>query len=211
PVAAAYEFVTAGDRRPLLVMRECERCKGTDHALLSRTLSNEQTVLLTGWFRCVKLPPNVLEADHPFRSFFAKDEQTGRIPHLFFADPDGSNQTPLPGDQSQAELWETMFGFLDRCYEGNAKKALKELRKLLDQHDRIDGLELEVVARMERELDRNGPTSSKVKKLQGNLDKLQKERDKLFARERELRALALKNLALGEGQEAEPATAGSGN
>ncbi|MCA8951301.1 MAG: hypothetical protein KDE27_17470 [Planctomycetes bacterium] len=194
PLDEAYALVTDGDKRPLLVMRECERCKGTDHALLDRSLDNEQTVLLTGWFRCVKLPPNILETDHPLSLLFKPEKAGDRIPHLFFVDPDGGNKTPLPGDQSQRVLWDTMFGFLDRCYEGNAEKSIKELRKLLDQYDRIDGLESEVKARMDREIEKKGLKSNKLPKLQKDLDKLAKEREKMAAREKELRALALKAL-----------------
>ena len=63
-------------------MRECERCKGTDHALLSRSLDNEQTVLLTHWFHCVKLPPNVLEAKHPLPNMFLRTKDGERLQHL---------------------------------------------------------------------------------------------------------------------------------
>jgi len=194
PLEQAYEFVSDGDRRPLLVMRECERCKGTDHALLSRSLGNERTVLLTGWFRCVKLPPNVLEKNHPLTNFFRKAKERDKVPHLFFADPDGSHKTPLPGDQTQRVLWQTMFSYLERCYDGDAKKALKELRKILDQYDRVDGLEIEVVARIEREIEKKGLKSSKLKKLNKQLAKLHSERAKLVAREKDLRGLALKAL-----------------
>ncbi|MBL8754351.1 MAG: hypothetical protein JNK15_13700, partial [Planctomycetes bacterium] len=95
PLAQAYELVTDGDKRPVLILRECERCKGTDHALLSRSLDNEQTVLLAHWFRCVKLPPNVLTEAHPFYNLFKKEKEGDRIPHLFFVDPDGSNKKEL--------------------------------------------------------------------------------------------------------------------
>lgn len=195
PLEQAYELVTNGDRRPLLVMRECERCKGTDHALLSRSMSNEQTVLLTGWFNCVKLPPNVLERDHPLTNLFRKAKPTDRLPHLFFVDPDGTHKMPLAGDQSQRVLWNTMFSYLDRCYEGNAKKSMKELRKILDQYDRIDGLEQEIKVRIDREIEKRGLKSTKLKKLDGQLAKLEKQRAKLDATEKQLRALALKALA----------------
>lgn len=186
--------MTDGDKRPLLIMRECERCKGTDHALLSRTMSNEQTVLLTGWFRCVKLPPNVLGKDHPLTNLFKPEKEGDKIPHLFFVDPDGSNRSPLPGDQSQRVLWDTMFAYLDRCYEGDAKKSLKELRKLLDQYDRIDGLEQEIYVRRDREIEKKGLKSQKLKKLDKQLEKLASQRAKIQAKEKALRALALKQL-----------------
>ena len=73
----------------------------------------EQTVLLSHWFHCVKLPTNVLSETHPFFNLFKREKDGERIPHLFFCDPDGSNKSALPGDQPQGELWATMFTYLD--------------------------------------------------------------------------------------------------
>ena len=201
PIAQAYELVTDGDRRPVLILRECERCKGTDHALLSRTLDNEQTVLLAHWFRCVKLPPNVLTENHPFYNLFKREKEGERIPHLFFVDPDGSNKQELPGDQAQTVLWQTMFGYLDRCYAEDAKAAIKELRQVLSQFDKIDAEESLIKGRLDKEIEKNGPESEKVKKFEADLAKVAKEREKLVARESELRDLALKTM---------PATTGAG-
>lgn len=216
PLTKAYELITDGDRRPLLVLRECERCKGTDHALLNRSLDNEQTVLLTHWFRCVKLPPNILGETHPLYNLFRREQEGERIPHLFFADPDGQNRQGLPGDQSQSQLWETMFSYLDRCYEQSAKEAIKDLRKLLSQYDRIDAEEQNIKTRMDKETEKNGLGSPKLKKLEGDLAKLGKEREKLGKQEQELRDLALKALnapapkIVLPAEEAPPAAAGAG-
>ena len=192
PLEQCYELVTEGDPRPLLILRECELCKGTDHAVLSRTLDNEQTVLLTHWFRCVKLPPNVLKHDHPFYNLFKKGEGEKKVPHLFFADPDGANKKALPGDQSQSELWKVMFGYLDRCYDENAKSAIKQLRKVLGQYDKLDAEEALIRSRIDKEIERNGPKSKKLKSFDKKLDKVEKQRGKLRKKERELRDLALK-------------------
>lgn len=192
PIAEAYELVTDGDRRPVLILRECERCKGTDHALLSRSLDNEQTTLLTRWFRCVKLPPNVLDDKHPFYNLFKREKEGERIPHLFFVDPDGSNKQELPGDQPQTVLWNTMFSYLERCYAEDAKAAIKELRQVLSQYDKLDEEEHLTKSRLDKEIEKNGPESERVKKFEADLAKNKKERDKLGAREKELRDLALK-------------------
>jgi len=194
PVEQAYEFVTDGDRRPLLVLRECDRCKGTDHALLSRTLDNEQTVLLTHWFRCVKLPTNVLNEKHPLYNMFKPAKEGDRIPHLFFADPDGQNRVALPGDQPQTQLWATMLSYLDRCYAESAKEAIKELRQVLSQYDMLDEQEQETKGRIDREIEKRGPESDKLPKLEADLAKFAKERQKLLAKEKELRDLALKGM-----------------
>ena len=210
PVEQAYEWVAGDDKRPLLVLRECELCKGTDHALLSRSLDNEQTVLLTKWFHCVKLPPNVLGKTHPFTNLFAREKPGDRIPHLFFADPNGGNKMELPGDQPQTVLWETMFSYLERNYEGDAKKAVKEMRQLLSQFDKQDGLEQEVKTRLDKEFEKNGPDSPRVKKLEADLAKLGKERQALVAKEKALRSLARKTLQAPPAEAAAPAGAGAG-
>jgi len=188
PPEEAWLLVADGDKRPLLVMRECELCKGSDHALLNRSLDNEQTVLLTHWFRCVKLPPNVIEEKHPLHALFQRSKEGEPIPHLFFANADGSNRTPLPGDQSQSQLWEVMFGYLENCYEGDAKKCIKELRALLSDFDTVDALEQELKVRMDKELEKNGPESPKLKKLVEDQEQFRKRREKISAREKELRA-----------------------
>lgn len=195
PIEQAYAWIADGDKRPLLVLRECDRCKGTDHALLTRTMDGEKTALLTHWFRCVKLPTNVLETDHPFAALFARSKDGERIPHLFFCDADGSNRTPLPGDQSQSDTWKVMFSYLERCYEGDASKSLKEMMGLLSQFDRIDNRERDIKGRMDQEAEKRGPDSERLDKYEAELEKLAKEREKLLAREREIRTLALKQLS----------------
>ena len=192
PIEQAYMLVADGDKRPLLIMRECELCKGTDHAVLSRTLSNEQTVLLTHWVRCVKLPPNVLTEKHPFFNLFKKGEKQKKVPHLFFADPNGDHKIALPGDQSQSELWKVMFTYLDRCYDENAKAAIKQLRKVLGSYDKLDAQEQLIRSRIDKEIEKNGPKSKKLKKFDKDLAKVAGQREKLRAQEKELRDLALK-------------------
>lgn len=192
PVEQAYRLVADGDKRPLLIMRECELCKGTDHAVLSRTLSNEQTVLLTHWFRCVKLPPNVLTEKHPFYNLFKKGEKQKKVPHLFFADPNGDHKIALPGDQSQSDLWKVMFTYLDRCYDENAKAAIKQLRRILSSYDKLDAEEQLIRSRIDKEIEKNGPKSRKLKRFDKDLAKVAVQREKLRAKEKDLRDLALK-------------------
>ena len=215
PVEQAYLLIADGDKRPLLIMRECELCKGTDHAVMSRTLDNEQTVLLTHWFRCVKLPPNVLTEKHPFYNLFKKGEDEKKVPHLFFADPNGDNKVALPGDQAQSELWKVMFTYLDRCYGDNAKVAIKQLRKVLGQYDKLDAEEDLIRSRIDKEIEKNGPKSKKLKKFDKDLDDCAKEREQLRKLEQELRDLALKDPVVAEPEvpaaEAKPEAVGAGS
>jgi chromosome segregation ATPase len=123
-------------------------------------------------------------------------------------DPDGANKTPLPGDQSQTQLWETMFSYLDRAYEGDAKKALKELRSILNQLDRIDSQATEIRGRVDKEIEKRGPDSDKLPKMEEQLAKLDEERKKFLDKELELRRSALveaKPEAKAEGEKAKDA------
>ena len=133
----------------------------------------------------------MLEAEHPLTALFKQSKDGERIPHLFFVDPDGSNKTPLPGDQSQTQLWETMFSYLERNYEGDAKKALKELRSILNQLDRIDSQATEIRGRVDKEIEKRGPDSDKLPKMEEQLQKLEEERKKYIEKELEIRRAAL--------------------
>lgn len=178
----AFYSIAEESRKPLLVLRECRMCNGTDDALLSRGGGNERTLIMARWFQCVKLPIEVLEEDHPFANLFPEEHP----PHLFIARWDGSNATPLRGDQSRTELWDHMHSMLESEYKGDYRKATKEIEKIIYQYDVLD----EKIARLEiaidDEIERKGPKSKKLKKLQKDLDKAQKEMDDSKKREANL-------------------------
>ncbi len=187
---AAYEILSEDDRRPLLIMRECDTCKGSDDALLSRSLANDTTILLSHWFRCVKLPLHVLEEDHPFRNVFNEKNP----PHVILARWDGSDPVVFAGDQSQGVLWKSMYKVLAREYDDDPKKVIRQLQKIYAQYDRIDGLKETLRDRIEAEEERRGPRSNKLPKLRKQLAKLDKERDELIAKEEGIRNLALREV-----------------
>src|SRR6185436_5147183 len=54
PFEEALAVIRGNDPRPLLVVRECVRCSGTEDALLRRMEDNERTFLMSRWFHCVK-------------------------------------------------------------------------------------------------------------------------------------------------------------
>ena len=119
----AFARLAGEDRRPLLVLRECLTCTGTDDALLTREADNEKTMLLSRWFHCVKLPPDVLEEDHPFHRLFEGDDPG----HLFVSRWNGDERVDLRGDQSRTELWDLMNTRLAADYGKVPKKPLKQL------------------------------------------------------------------------------------
>jgi len=203
----AFAAIAGDDPRPLLVLRECLYCTGTDDALLTRQADNEKTMLLSRWFHCVKLPPDVLAEDHPFRNLFHSapstdgangTEREGEIgspgeAHLFVARTDGSGRIDLDGAQSRTELWAAMGALLSSEYAKKTDRPLKELLRLLDKYDVLD----ERIAVLEEELDQlieeDGPSSKKVKKTEKELAKLRAERDALREKATQVSELRLKN------------------
>ena len=124
-------MIAGEDPRPLLVLRECLTCTGTDDALLTRQTDNEKTMLMSRWFHCVKIAPGVLDEDHAFKNLFTGDAPA----HLFLARADGSSRMELDGAQSRTELWGVMSALLDLEYRDKPDKALKKLYRVLDGFD----------------------------------------------------------------------------
>jgi hypothetical protein len=177
PLAEAYAAIAGEDRRPLLVLRECFTCNGTDDALMTRQEDNERTLLMSRWFHCVKLPPDVLEEDHPFHALFA-DDAPG---HLFLAQASGERRKDLTGQQSRTELWKLMEAALDAAYVSDPDAALDGL---LDQLDRFDALDSEIVAledRLDNLIEKGDADSGKARKLRKELDQLGTEKAKARA------------------------------
>jgi hypothetical protein len=178
PAAEALAFIAGDDPRPLLVLRECLTCTGTDDALLTRQADNEKTMLMSRWFHCVKLPPDVLDEGHAFKNLFTGDDPS----HLFVVTADGKERLDLNGAQSRTELWSVMEKMLTTRYAEKPDKALKALLRVLDDYDEVD----ERIALIEEKLDdaveSEGPGSSRAKKLKKELTKLHQERNDLRAK-----------------------------
>jgi len=189
PLAEAMAAIIGKDRRPLLVLRECLACRGTDLALLSREFANERTILLTDWFHCVKLPANVAAADHPFHALFPNHS------HLFLAKSDGTGIVRFDGRQAQQSLWKVMGKVLEQSYRGNPERSVKELLKLLVQFDIIDDKESRLLRECDEALETKGPQSSRFLKLKRELEAVNVERQKLLSQEKRLRSLALRPIA----------------
>lgn len=187
PAAEALAQIADGDRRPLLVLRECNTCSGTEDALVTATEDNERTYLLARWFRCVKLPPDVLDEDHPFRNLFPGE----RPPHLFVCNSDGSERHDLTGMHSRSELWEAMEDAIDSSYQGAYSAQLQRLTRLLDGMDEVDRTIADLETRIELALS-GGEGASKTKKLQMELEERRLQRDELLAAADRVSRLELK-------------------
>ena len=185
---AALSFVRGEDKRPLLVMRECQECVGTDFALLRRSTNNERTMLLTRWFHCVKLPSTVTRKDHPLHNLFSQKAP----PHLFFTTRDGKETVTLAGNLAPSQVWKRMIKVLRLSYKRNPSRAVKSLLNTMNKFDTLDEKELQARRQLDRTLEKSGPKSSRFKKLKTALDGILKERKALLAKEKRILDLGLK-------------------
>ncbi|HVS20063.1 MAG TPA: hypothetical protein VMT18_15775 [Planctomycetota bacterium] len=190
----AFAAVAGDDPRPLLVLRECFVCNGTDDALLSRgQVDNEKTFLFSRWFHCVKLPPDVLEDDHPFKNLFPG----GTSEHLFMATRDGRLRVPLESERSRTELWGSMVQVLSADYRSDPQRSLKEIQGLLDDLDAVDLEIARLQTRMDELLETDGPGSRKLDKIQKKLGQAKAERDTLLGEVTKASTLELKDATAG--------------
>jgi hypothetical protein len=182
----AIRYIAGDDPRPLLVLRECKVCNGTDEALLKGGVDNERTFLMSAWFHCVKLPVDVMDDDHPFRNIFLEKEPE----HLFVASADGSNHKPLQSQTSRTELWKSMRDLLAFDYTSKPDQPLKKISSLLDKLDVADQRVREFSERRDELLEKEGPNSKKLPSVarrlaiaQKDLEDLQGEIDRSYALE----------------------------
>ena len=179
-----------GDDRPLLVLRECNLCQGSDGALLSRSMKNDKTIVLARWFRTVRLPAHVVETGHPFHKVFFGYEWK-HVPHFFLLAHKGAEPVPFTGTQTQSQLWRKMASVLEERY---TKDPLPQARKLLMLLDRYDSLESRrddmreqlLAVRAER-----GPDSARARQLGKALAEIEAEWREVEAEEKEVRDLRL--------------------
>jgi hypothetical protein len=184
----ALALIAGDDPRPLIVLRECLACSGTEDALMSSKEDNERTYLMARWFHCVKLPPDVLEDDHPFRNLFPGEKPA----HLFLALEDGRMRHDLEGEHSRRELWGAMEAALAATYAESHQAALSRLVRILDDLDEVDRALADLETRFELAIASDGANASGTKKLQKQLNERRARRDELVAEASKVSALAPK-------------------
>lgn len=205
----AVAFIAGDDPRPLLVLRECKVCNGTDEALLKGGVDNEKTFLMSAWFHCVKLPVDVMEEDHPFHNMFVEEKPE----HLFVCAIDGSGHMPLQSQTSRTELWKSMKSLLEVEYDSKPDKPLKKINSLLDKLDAADQRVRQYSEQRDKILEEDGPDSRKLPKLikkltkeESELAELRGEVDKAYRLE--LRRQKAEARAKAESEKEQPAEAG---
>jgi len=194
PLAEALQVLWENDERPLLVLRECHYCQDSDQALLSRSLNNDRTLLLTKWFRVVRLPMHVTEPSHPFYNVFAGyafKSSNGQTPHFYLLAHPAAQPVEFTGEQMQSSLWKGMAAVLGERYGRDPNKAVKEWLLLLNEFDRFDALLRSTQAELDETRAKNGPKSDKAKELEKRLAELKTQRGEALAREDRVRDLRL--------------------
>jgi hypothetical protein len=161
PAAEALRFIARDDPRPLLVVRECRRCNRTDRALLTPGIDNERTILLSRWFHCVKLPPDVSQHEHALHALFPRDDAE----HLFVCAADGSGRVALEADTSRSELWATMSAAIAKANSADPAPAYKQLAALVDGFDLVDTKLIDLQERRSRLLESGRLDADALKKL----------------------------------------------
>lgn len=184
---SALAEIRGKDMRPLLVLRECPGCRGTDNALLSRKLDNEKTVLMTRWFHCVRLTNRVMEENHPFHALFAGIDP----PHLFAASWDGAAVVPFDGRQPQRTLWRGLTRILRAEYRRDPQQAIRSWLRVLNEFDTVDSQEQPLRAKIYQAEFKHGKSSSQLRGMRKELARLQEKRKRLEAKEKKIFDLGL--------------------
>ncbi|MCU0863666.1 MAG: hypothetical protein MUC36_07750 [Planctomycetes bacterium] len=179
------------DQRPLLVLRECSKCKDSDEAMLFRALDNERTLLLTRWFRTVRLPSHVAEAGHPFFNVFEGHGFEGGWPHFFLLAHPGAKPVTFTAAQTPSQLWKAMGEVIEQRYAKNVDKAIKEWQSLLETFDKVDARHRQLEDQLAEVRAEAGPDSARAKKLAEELKQNADERDAALAREKQVLDLGL--------------------
>ena len=203
----AIRYIAGDDPRPLLVLRECKVCNGTDEALLKGGSDNEKTFLMSAWFHCVKLPVDVMEENHPFHNLFVEKKPE----HLFVCSVDGSEHEPLQSQTSRTELWESMRDAIAREYKDKPDRPLKTITALLDKLDDADRRVRELTERRDEILEEDGPDSRKLPKLEKKVEKEEKALAKLKADVQKAYQIELRRQKTEARRKAEEAAAGQGS
>jgi hypothetical protein len=192
----AFRALAGDDPRPLLVLRECKVCNGTDEALLKGGVDNEKTFLLARWFNCVKLPVDVMDDNHPFHNVFTLETPE----HLFVASVDGANHSALESETSRVDLWKSMKALISAEYKGDADKSIVKIAKVIDKLDVVDQRYLALQERRDAILIKDGPKSRKLVKLKKSLAKVEADRVKLRKEVEKETVLELKRITQLKGQ-----------
>lgn len=177
----AIRYLAGADLRPMLVLRECSRCNKTDDALLQPGADNEKVAFLSRWFRCIRLPIDVIQPDHPFHALFAGDA----FEHLFVITADGTKKHGLESDTSRTELCAAMSAVLVASYVKDPTPLYKEIHVFGGQLDALDRELFALENQRSDIMEERTPDKKKLAKVEGEIAAVKKKiSDKLASIEK---------------------------
>jgi len=188
-----YELFAGDDRRPMLVLREFPTFDDPGNAKLTKKLYTEDTVLLSHWFNCVRLPHHVTQLNHPFHNLFLGE----RPPQLFLADPAGKPVFPFDYTASSSDLEKDMIEVLDRYYEMSPARVLGDFRRMLNEFDKLEKRIQNLREDLDKAIEQKGPGSSKARRLMRDLERAEANLEELEKRRESLREIPLRQAAAG--------------
>jgi len=186
PLEESFRIMADGDLRPLLVLREFDSFEDPDSVKLSRKLYTERTVLLSHWFRCVRLPHQVVEADHPFHNVFAGKDP----PRLLLANADGTGVVPFDFHSTRADLEKLMIQILEEHYATHPGKNVDSLLKLFQDIDQVEIKRQGLKEKLDRAIEQSG--MGKVRKVEQELKACEQDYQALKEKRDALRHLPFK-------------------
>lgn len=188
PLDEAFALAAGDDPRPLLLLRECPTCQGSEKALIDVKNTNEKTLLFARWFHCVRVEDSVRHETHPFHNVFKENAW----PHLILCERDGGTLNRLDGKRPQSVLWAGMRAVLKQTYTKDPDAAVRDLYKVLAQYDHLDSMEAEISARLQSVLEKEPKDSPRAVELEGERTAIVAKRDELKKTQAELMDLGLK-------------------
>lgn len=189
--AAAFKHIADDDRRPLLILRLTHDTRSStrkERKLLGEALASERFKLASQWFHCVQVTKAVMEKDHPYHGLFAGKSP----PRIILATPDGKKVVHFLGNASQRVNWPDIAGVLKTAYEKDPTTAIRSLERLLNTFDVLDAKIMNLGDQIAMASEKNNTSSLEL--LKAKLEKLEVERKKVLAEEKELRELVLRKV-----------------
>lgn len=173
----------------MLILREFSSFDDPGNEKLSRQLYTEKTVLMSHWFRCVRLPHHVTEPEHPFSCLYQGEDP----PQLMMTDGSGTRIEAFAYGSSRADLSSEMDRILKDYYVKSPSKAVDELVKLLPKFDTLDVDIQDLKEALDKVIEGAGPRSGKARKLQKELARAEAKRKALEEKKESLRDIPLKD------------------
>lgn len=184
----AVAVLADDDRRPILVRRQPHEVEADQAARITALLDLEEVRIMSRWFRCVDVPDATRHPAHPLSGLYFPEY----APLLFIVHPDASDPVGFSGFEPPSEMVRALHRALERAYEGNAPRAVKGIRRILEDYDRLYARERELKQLRDDAIVDDGPDDEKVRKYARKLEQVRAEIEMVKEREAKLSALELR-------------------